>query len=278
MPIAYVLAALLSAILHAGWNAAVKASPDPTRAMAGQMLVSALIAVPILAWAGLPATGAWPWMAASTLMNVASVAALLRAYASAGFGVAYPIARAVSVLLVVPLAAAIAGETLSLTALLGIGLITLSLAILSLGAGADKGLSPTALLWTLVAGVTTAGYVLCDAQGVRQSGSAWAYGALVSILNAAAMSWRIRHLGSPVAHVRATWAVAVPAAVAAMASYLIILWVWTRAPIAAATALRDTSAVFAVLIAVLWLREPLGWHRIAAVLLAAAAVPLLRAG
>ena len=154
----------------------------------------------------------------------------------------------------------------------------LSLGILSLGAGADRGLSPNALMWTLVAGVTTAGYVLCDAQGVRQSGSAWAYGAVVSILNAAAMSWRIRHLGSPLAHVRGSLRVAVPAAIAAMASYLIILWVWTQAPIAAATALRDTSAVFAVIIAVFWLREPLSWHRIVAVLLAASAVPLLRAG
>lgn len=278
MPIEYVAAALLSALLHAGWNAAVKASPKPAEAMAGQMLVSALIGLPLLLAAGLPRSAAWPWLLASTGMNMVSVAALLRAYATAGFGVAYPIARAVSVLLVVPLAALLAGETLGPAALGGVGLITVSLGILSLGAGGDKGLSRSAMGWTLLAGLTTAAYVLCDAQGVRQSGSAWAYGALVSILNAAAMSWRIRHLGSPLDHVRTTWRVAVPAAVAAMASYLIILWVWTRAPIATATALRDTSAVFAVLIAVFWLREPLSWLRIVAVLLAAAAVPLLRAG
>jgi drug/metabolite transporter (DMT)-like permease len=42
--------------------------------------------------------------------------------------------------------------------------------------------------------------------------------------------------------------------------------------------LRDTSAIFAVLIAVFWLKEPFTRTRIAAVLLAAAAVPLLRFG
>jgi hypothetical protein len=70
--------------------------------------------------------------------------------------------------------------------------------------------------------------------------------------------------------------VAAPAALAAVVSYLLILWVWTQAPIAPAAALRDTSAVFAILIAVAWLREPFTVPRLLAVLLAAAAVPLLR--
>ncbi|MFX8612622.1 hypothetical protein ABTM13_19375, partial [Acinetobacter baumannii] len=89
-------------------------------------LVSALIGLPLLLAAGLPRSAAWPWLLASTGMNMVSVAALLRAYATAGFGVAYPIARAVSVLLVVPLAALLAGETLGPAALGGVGLITVS--------------------------------------------------------------------------------------------------------------------------------------------------------
>jgi EamA domain-containing membrane protein RarD len=42
--------------------------------------------------------------------------------------------------------------------------------------------------------------------------------------------------------------------------------------------LRDTSAVFAILIAIVWLKEPFTKTRVAAVLLAAVAVPLLRLG
>jgi drug/metabolite transporter (DMT)-like permease len=67
-------------------------------------------------------------------------------------------------------------------------------------------------------------------------------------------------------------------ALAAVVSYLLILWVWSGAPIAPAAALRDTSAVFALLIAVVWLKEPFTPMRVVAVLLAAAAVPLLRLG
>src|SRR5690348_12180095 len=85
MALADVAAALLSALLHAGWNAAVKASVRPMEAMTAQMLVGALIVLPGLAWTGLPVREAWPWIAASTLMNVLTVASLLRAYALGGF-------------------------------------------------------------------------------------------------------------------------------------------------------------------------------------------------
>jgi len=54
-----VAAALLSALLHAGWNAAVKASRNPPQAMAAQMLLGAILVVPALFWSGLPKPGAW---------------------------------------------------------------------------------------------------------------------------------------------------------------------------------------------------------------------------
>jgi hypothetical protein len=71
-------------------------------------------------------------------------------------------------------------------------------------------------------------------------------------------------------------AVTIPSGLASPASYLLILWVWAQGPIAPAAALRDTSAVFALVFVMLWLCEPLDRLRIAAVVLAAATVPLLR--
>lgn len=278
MDVADVAAALLSALLHAGWNAAVKASRDPVRAMAAQMGVGALIVVPGLFWSGLPDRAAWIWIAASTLVNVVTVSALLRAYALGGFGIVYPIVRAVAVLFVVPLAAVFAGERLGWTALCGIVLVTVSLGVLAAGAARERVVTGRALAWTVAAGLGTAAYVFCDARGVRAAGSPFAYGFTVSITNAAAMGWRLRGVGSPVGHLAGFWTAALPTAAAATVSYLLILWVWSHAPIAAAAALRDTSAVFAILIAIVWLREPFTATRILAVLLAAAAVPLLRLG
>ena len=60
-----VAAALLSAALHASWNAAVKASPQPTQAMTGQMLLSALLSLPVLLLSMIPALqfDNWQWLA-----------------------------------------------------------------------------------------------------------------------------------------------------------------------------------------------------------------------
>lgn len=281
-----VSAALVSALLHAGWNAAVKASPDARGVMTAQMLASALIVLPGLAWTGLPPAAAWPWILASTSINLATVLSLLRAYEAVGFAMAYPVARALSVMLVVPLAAVVAGEVPGVSALAGIGLIALALVMLATDhvrgdAGAGRGLG-----WVALAGLGIAAYVLCDAQGVRAAGSPWSYGYAVSITNAAAMTaataWSARHGGQaplhPLALLRRHGARAGPIAVASVASFQLILWVWSFSAIAPAAALRDTSAIFAVIIAVVVLKERLTPLRAAAILLTAAAVPLIRLG
>lgn len=272
----YVAAALLSAVLHAGWNAAVKAQPKPAEAMTAQMVLSALLGLPGLLWTGLPAQAAWLWIAGSTVLNLVTVTALLRAYDLIGFGTAYPVVRALSVLLVVPLAAMLSGETLSVYGLVGVALVVVSLMLLALGSSRQSSLPRASFLWIALAGISAAAYVMCDAQGVRRAGSPLAYGFMVSITNALAMSlWR-GAIARPMQMVREHALAALPIAVASTASYLLILWVFRHAAIAPSAALRDTSSIFALLIAVVWLKEPFTPLRLFAILLSAAAVPLLR--
>ena len=272
----HVTAALVSALLHAGWNAAVKSSPQPADAMTAQMIVGAMIVAPLLLWTGLPAPASWGWLAASTMLNTVTVTALLRAYTLAGFGLVYPVVRALSVLLVVPLAAMFSGESLSPWGLAGVALIACSLLLLAGGNRGQGAVARAALGWTVLAGAATAVYVLCDAQGVRHAGSPLAYGFTASITNAVVMGWRQNVLAMPWSRLVTQAWVAIPVGVASMLSYLLILWVWSVAPIAPAAALRDTSAVFALLIAVVWLKEPFTRLRLLAIVLSAAAVPLLR--
>jgi hypothetical protein len=54
MDLWYVAAALPSALLHAAWNAAVKANAKPAEIMTAQMVLSALIGVLGFFWTGLP--------------------------------------------------------------------------------------------------------------------------------------------------------------------------------------------------------------------------------
>lgn len=272
----HVGAALASALLHAGWNAAVKNTARPAETMSAQMVLAAVLVVPVLMFTGLPAAASLPWLVASTSLNLVTVLALLRAYDHAGFGVAYPVIRAISVLLIVPISIVLAGETVSALGLAGVGLIALALAVLGLSARGKDALTANAAGWMLLSGVTAAAYVYCDARGVRASGSALGYGSLVSITNAVAMVIRQRATITPLDLMRRHWRPALPIAVASVASYFLILWAYTGAPIAPMAALRDTSAVFAILIALFWLKEAITPMRLLAVAIAAAAIPLLR--
>ena len=269
-------AALLSALLHAAWNAAVKSAARPTEAMAGQMIAAGVFAVPLLFLTGLPELHALKWVALSTTVNVFTVATMLKAYEVAGYGVVYPVGRAVSVLLVVPMAALFLGEHIGPLAIAGVAMIAVSLGLLAASARGRQGFPLRGLAWTAASGLCIALYVMCDAQGVRGAGSALAYGCTASISNGIVMAWRQRRLGSPWGLVASFPVITIASGAASMASYLLIIWVWDQGPIAPGAALRDTSAVFALLIAVFWLKEPFDRLRVAAVLLAAAAVPLLR--
>ena len=271
-----VLAALLSAALHAAWNAAVKASPRPPLAMTAQMLASAVLAAPVLLWVGLPTPAAWPWMLASSALSMGAVASLLRAYEHGGFGVVYPMARASSVLLVLPLAAAVTGEWPRPWGLVGVTLVSAAVLMLARGDGLSRALSRPALGWTLASAAFTAGYIVCDAQGVRRAGSALAYGCVLAIGNALLWTAWQRRKGLRLRELRPQWPRTLLLALAATLSYWLILWVWTRAPIALASALRDTSAIFATLIAVTVLKEPLDRRVLWAVALATAGTVSIR--
>lgn len=269
-------AALLSALLHAGWNAAVKAAADPPGAMAAQVVAAGTIAAPLLLVVPPPPVTALPWLAGSALFNLLTLAAFLRAYALGGdFGLVYPVARAASPVLVLLLASALAGETLGPLATAGVVLVAAGVALFAHGAG-----RPAALAYALFAGAFAAGYAFCDAQGARLSPSVAGYGFAVAVANAAIFGGfhHLRRRGSLIAALRANARIATFGAAAATLSYLLILWVWTRAPIAVGAALRDTSVVFAALIAAAALKERLPPLRVVAVAVVAAGAVALRFG
>ena len=272
----YIIAALSSALLHATWNAGVKSTGQHAAVMTGQMLMAALVGLPLLFFVDMPNLTSLAWVAGSTLFNVLGLRAILRAYDHGEFGLVYPMSRAIMIMLVVPLSTLLAHEQLSTGAMLGIGLIISALAVLALGSGKGHDFSRHVLVWTGVGGVLSACTVLIDAHGIRQSGSPLAYGCIVAVVNGLNMTWQQRHLPNLFATIRQHAGVTVWSGVLSMASYLLIVWVFSKAPIAGAAALRDTSSVFAVLIAMVFMKEAINRTKLLAVALAIAAIPLMR--
>jgi drug/metabolite transporter (DMT)-like permease len=128
----------------------------------------------------------------------------------------------------------------------------------------------------LAAGVTAAS-VLTDTKGARASENPVAYAAMISVLNAVAMAAVYSVRGNDVCAMMVRhWQVAAGGALLATASYVLFIWSLMQAPVALVVALRETSMLFAVGIAVIVLRERVGFWRGAAVAVIFSGVVLLR--
>ena len=250
-------AVLLAALLHASWNAALKAQPDTFLAAlavtGGAGLIGAL-ALPFLA---APDAASWPFIAASGAIHVVYYLLLGWAYRHADISHAYPLMRGGAPVLVALAAGALTGEQLHGAQWLAIGLICAGGAVLTFGTRSANGAGPAPTLLALTIAALIAAYTLVDGIGVRRSGSPAAYTAwilLLGALGAMAVSWR-RSEGRLPAYLRHRPALVLLGGLATTGAYGIALWAMTLAPVALVAALRETSIVFATLIAALLLRE-----------------------
>ena len=275
-----VLAAiLLAALLHASWNAALKSRSDPFMAALAVMSGAALVGALALPFLAAPASASWPYIAASGLLHIAYYSLLAQSYRHADIGHAYPLMRGVAPVLVAVAASLFTGETLSTAQWSAIALICAGAAALTLGARGHpaSGLRPTLLI--LSTATVIAAYTLVDGLGVRRSASPAAYTAWVFIasgIGIAALSWR-HTAGQLPAYLLRNPRLPLLGGIATTTSYSLALWAMTQAPVAVVAALRETSIVFATLIAIFILREPATRSRLfgaALVTLGAAAVRL----
>ena len=266
-----VLAVLLGALLHAAWNALVKSSGDKQLDLALVHLLGALVSLPLLAWVGLPPVAAWPFIAASLLIHVAYYITLNGAYQHGELGSTYPIMRGSAPLLVALGSSTVLGEALTPAAWLGVAAITLGVLLVGLARPAEALHHRRAIGFALANAAVIAAYTLVDGRGVRVTSEAGAtaasyvvllfvldgipYPALVFAQRSAAARQAMR------AYARQRWPLATLGGIASLGSYWIALWAMTRAPVAAVSALRETSVLFATALSVWVLKERFGLQR-----------------
>jgi len=279
MPVSVLAAILCAAFLHAAWNAALKSQPDTFMAALAVTSGAGVLAALALPFLPAPDASSWPFIAASSMLQIAYYLLLAAAYRVADIGHAYPLMRGVAPVLVALGGGLLAGESLHGAQWTAIGLICAGGAALTLGArgNASGGLRPTALV--LLTATVIAAYTLVDGLGVRRSGAPAAYTAWILLftgIGIAALSWR-RSAGQLPTYLIRHPGLALMGGAATTGSYGIALWAMTQAPVAVVAALRETSIVFATAIAVFVLRERATRARIcgaAFVALGAAAVRL----
>jgi drug/metabolite transporter (DMT)-like permease len=273
------LLVLAAAVMHASWNALIKAGNDKVVMQCLLMFFGGLPALPFLLFLPLPAAAAWPFLVLSLAVHVVYYVTLINAYRYGALSQVYPIARGAAPLMIALGAWAFAGEAMGIVEWLGV--IVASVGIMSLAApgGLPRDEELKAIGFALATAITIALYSLADGIGVRRSGNALSYIAWLLALDAfpvlfAAM-WLRR--GSIVASFRSHLKWAAVGGLLAALGYGIVIWAMGRAPLAHVSALRETSVILAAIIGSTLLGEPFGRRRILAAALVAGGNALLHA-
>ena len=281
---------LLAALLHAGWNALVKAGKD---AFLTSVLVAsgaAVISLAALPFLPAPAPASWPMLFATTVIHYFYYGLMSAAYRHGDMSLTYPLMRGSAPLLVALASAPLLGERLTAmqfaaVACISGGIFGMAFAhrrTTGTGAAAASTAAPQqhgrAVLYALLNAITIACYTLVDGVGARRSGSPVAYTMWLFVFTAAGLlAWTLLRRRAQLApYAAAHWRVAALGGAGTLGSYALSLWAMTMAPVAAVAALRETAILFAAAIAVFFLREKISPRRYAAIALIACGAALMR--
>ncbi len=273
---------LLAAVMHAAWNAMIKAGEDRLMRQTFVILAPATVAIPALFFLPPLAPEAWPWLLASATIHCLYYVALLGAYRHGDLSKVYPIARGSAPGLVAIGAWLMAGEAISLLELLGLAILSAGLMALAWRPRrqARQPGERSAVLFALLTGVTIASYSLADGQGVRAAGGgdarfsyiAWLF-AIDSLPLVAFTLWK-RRGNLKIRRQDAVYGLL--GGFISAAAYGIVIWAMSIAPMTHVVALRETSVLFAALIGTRLLAEPFGNRRMAAACVIVAGAALLQ--
>lgn len=270
---------LLAAAAHAGWNAAIKRGLDPLVTTVLIAVGAGMVALPIVAWLGLPAAAARPWVVASVIVHLGYFAGLIEAYRAGDMSQVYPIARGAAPLLTALVSTAWLGEHLGVLGWVGLLCLVGGVIMLSLRGGGELArLDRRAVGFAFFTALTVCAYTVIDGVGVRAAGDAPTYTAAVFLGNAVIMAlYGLARRGPKLlAGTSRVWVTGLAGGALQFGSYGIALWAMTVAPIAVVAALRETSVLFGALIAVMVLREPLRALRVVAAVLIVAGLVMIK--
>ncbi len=149
---------LVSAFLHAAWNALVKRSPDPGAAIhavvAAAGVLAAAVAVVELSLGGTITARAALLGGLAGALEAGYFEALGRALTAGPLGPVYTISRGSAAILVWPISIVALGERLTVAAAAGSAIVLAGLAASSL----ERGTSRTAVMWAMATAGFIAGY------------------------------------------------------------------------------------------------------------------------
>jgi len=267
---------LIAALLHASWNALVKTASDRLVVISAVAL-GQFLAGPVAApFVPAPDPASWPAIAAATLFHYAYYACLVNAYRFGDLSRVYPLARGAAPLLVALGGFFFAGESLSFTAAVGLVLSSAGITTMAFVRRSPSAEDRSAVYLALATGAVIAGYSVADGIGVRASGSPFGYIAWLFICEfpviMVVIYRRKRRLKNQVLR---EWPALAGTGVCSIVAYGLVIYAVAFAPMAAVSAIRESSVVIAALIGTVILGERPWPARVGAAILVAGGAVLI---
>jgi drug/metabolite transporter (DMT)-like permease len=225
-----------------------------------------------------PAPASWPFIAASSLSQVVYYALLVETYRGGEMSHAYPLMRGSAPLLVALAGGPLTGERLDGMQWLAVALICGGILALYATARATAAAARRTTAFALLTACVIACYTMIDGAGVRRSGAPAAYTIWIFMLSGGGIAALalLRRGRDFVSFARGNLELVLFGGVTTLGSYGIALWAMTLAPVAAIAALRETSILFATVIAAVVLRERISAARLSAAALVACGAVAMR--
>lgn len=272
-----ILLVLAAALFHATWNIIVKGGANKLFEAAFNALGGGLGALLILPFISLPPRECLWLLGLSVCFHLLYSLSLAATYRVADLTLGYPIMRGMAPILTA-LLLCLAGIPLSAYGWGGV--ILLCAGIFTLAFQQRRSGSQEGVLLALRTSLAITAYTLADGFGARAAQDSLIYTCWLFIGNIFPLNiycWA-RYGHEFLDYARKRIKIGILGGFCGLASYGIAIWAMTVAPIALVAALRETSVIFGMLMAVLFLGEKLTLGRVCAILLVVGGAILARLG
>lgn len=266
---------IASGAIHASVNAVLKSGKDKLASRALIDLSGGLLVLPAIFFFPAP-HGAWGWLAGSLAVHAVYFLALVRAFEVADMSASYPVMRGTAPVFAAMGGVIVLGDAITVPVAAGMGLVTSGILLSAIG----RNLTRAALGYSLLTGLSVACYTVLDTGGVRAAPSpmsyiAWAFFVLGAVIGGAFGAWRGAAFFT---YARANWRHCTLAGAMGVVSYGLAMLAYSFGELPRLAPLRESSILFALLIAVVILGEKADRRKIAGgVLIFAGVVTLLLA-